>query len=374
MHKLNRGVISVYQRRSRRCGAWMVAVSLCLRLCMHLGLDAGAMSYLSSAAGSRDFVRWMLFLETGTAFPETIQENKEPLWILEVENVSENVSAEAPFDAAVQDADVQEKTKNALTELQPISARQITIAGKCSYQIDKEALLKRPSDLDFSGTGPRILILHTHGTEAYSPESGQEYNDLGGSRTLDSRYSVIAVGAALAKTLEEKGIAVLHDTRINDYPSYNNSYWTALDRIQKWKEQYPELQMIIDLHRDAVEDELGRARPLSLINEGESFARLMLVVGTDQGGLEHPHWQENLANGLKLQSLLEGMYPGLCRNIDLRTERFNQHAAPGSVLIEVGTNGNTLSQAVRSAELLGEGIAGMIWALEENIDLWGEKA
>ena len=92
----------------------------------------------------------------------------------------------------------------------------------------------------------------------------------------------------------------------------------------------------------------------------------MLVVGTDQGGLWHPNWQENLANALKLQAVLQGAYPGLCRSLDLRTERFNQHAAPGSLLVEVGTNGNTLPQAIRSAELLGEAMAQMLTALEAN--------
>ena len=102
---------------------------------------------------------------------------------------------------------------------------------------------------------------------------------------------------------------------------------------------------------------------LSATADGESCARLMLVVGTDQGGLEHPNWQENLANALKLQAVLEGEYPGLCRSLDLRTERFKQHVTPGSLLVEVGTNGNTLTQAMESARLLGGALAEMLQAL-----------
>ncbi len=123
--------------------------------------------------------------------------------------------------------------------------------------------------------------------------------------------------------------------------------------------------MVIDIHRDAVEQN-GQAVALSATADGESCARLMLVVGTDQGGLAHPNWQENLANALKLQAVLQGEHPGLCRSIDLRTERFNQHAAPGSILVEVGSNGNTLPQALRSAKLLGESLARMIAVLEQN--------
>ena len=105
---------------------------------------------------------------------------------------------------------------------------------------------------------------------------------------------------------------------------------------------------------------------LASTQNGEAAAQLMLVVGTDQGGLSHPNWQENLANALKLQSVLEGQYPGLCRDLDRRTERFNQHATPGSILVEVGTNGNTLRQALHSAELLGDSLARMLNALRTN--------
>ena len=176
---------------------------------------------------------------------------------------------------------------------------------------------------------------------------------------------MIRVGEVLAQTLQERGIGVIHDQSINDYPSYNDSYAVTLTKIRQWQEQYPQLRMVIDLHRDAVEDG-GKAVALSATQQGESCARLMLVVGTDQGGLTHPDWQENLANALKLQAVLEGQYPGLCRDLDLRTERFNQHTAPGALLVEVGTNGNTLEQAERSARLLGDGLADMIAALQAN--------
>lgn len=86
----------------------------------------------------------------------------------------------------------------------------------------------------------------------------------------------------------------------------------------------------------------------------------MLVVGTDEGGLYHPNWRDNLSWALKLQAVMERSWPGLCRHIDLRTERFNQHATAGSLLVEVGASGNTLKQALVSARLLGEGLADLI--------------
>lgn len=342
----------MYQRKSRRVGAFMLAVSLCLRLCMFLGLDAKAAALISQAAQSPEFAKWMLFLETGKMTTVT-EPPPQQLFVLEI----------LPEEPAEQVPDPPEEEE---PPAPPPLAQSVSVAGGCTYSYDKAALLARPTQMDFSGDGPHVLIVHTHGSEAYTPSPGLSYAATTAYRTLDTDKSVVAVGTRLAETLEKHGISVIHDTKINDYPSYNSSYWNTLRQIEQWKAQYPTLQMVIDVHRDGAQDEQGNALALSTHAHGENCARLMLVVGTDQGGLSHGNWQENLANALKLQSVLEGANPGLCRPIDLRTERFNQHATPGSILVEVGSHGNTLPQALASAELLGEGLAVMIETLQAN--------
>lgn len=350
----------MYQRNRRRCCALMLTVSVCLRLCMAFGLDARAAQLLTEAAQQPAFAQWMLFLETGRVIDVETPPPESRMAVVRILDPKP-----APTPEIVETEVIQRPDPILPTNL--ASADAITVTGACTYTVDKSALLDRPSALDFSGEGPQILIVHTHGSEAYTPEPGWEYTSTGGAyRTLDETRSVIAVGDALAETLEARGVSVIHDRSINDYPSYNDSYWTTLERIQSWQTQYPGIQMVLDIHRDAVTDDRGQAVALSSAQNGESAARLMLVVGTDQGGLSHPGWQENLANALKLQSVLEGQFPGLCRNLDLRTERFNQHTAPGALLVEVGTNGNTLPQALLSAQLLGNGLAAMIHALEAN--------
>lgn len=347
----------MYERRNRRYCALMLVVSVCLRICMALGLDAAAVSAVSRVAQTQEFARFLLYLGTGNvAQAEQLPAEEPQLWVLKVKSTAE---PEQPQPQA-------EPESAAPVTLPLADAEKLVIAGGCTYAVDKQALLKRPSSLSFSQEQPQILIVHTHGTEAYTPTPEAPYAESGSYRTLDAAQSVIRVGDVLAETLQERGIAVLHDRTLNDYPSYNDSYATALTKLQQWKQQYPDLQMVIDVHRDAVEDGAGQAVALSATQQGESCARLMLVVGTDQGGLTHPQWQENLANALKLQAVLEGQYPGLCRDLDLRTERFNQHVTPGSLLVEVGSNGNTLAQAERSARLLGDGLADMIMALHAN--------
>lgn len=233
-------------------------------------------------------------------------------------------------------------------------ADAIGVAGGCTYEFDKQALLLRPSALDFSVDGPKILIVHTHASEAYTPEDGFSYEPSGELRTQDETRSVIRVGSEIARILEDAGIETLHDTTANDYPSYNGSYARMEAIIESYLAEYPSIQMVLDVHRDAVEDQAGFPAALSCKLNSEDYARLMLVVGTDEGGLEHPGWQENLANALKLQALLNRAAPGLCRDIDLRTERFNQHETKGSLLCEFGASGNTLSQALRTARLFAD--------------------
>ena len=242
----------------------------------------------------------------------------------------------------------------------PEEADTIRIAGQCSYIVDKQALLLRPSALDFTGDGPKVLIVHTHSSEAYTPEAGFEYDETDFLRTEDPERSVIRVGSEIARLLEDAGIETLHDTTLNDYPSYDGAYARMQSIIESYLAEYPSIQMVLDVHRDAVEDDAGFPAALTADIGGERCAKLMLVVGTDEGGLEHPDWQENLANALKLQALVNRQAPGLCRNLDLRTERFNQHETPGSLLCEFGASGNTLTQALRSARIFAAALIELI--------------
>lgn len=339
----------MYQKKSRQCCALMLIVSVCLRVCMFLGLDEQLGRLVAAAVQRPETAEFLLFLETGQRVELTAPE--PPVLVVEVEKPEP-----MPVPVTVR---VKEPTRTA-------AAGEIVVTGQCTYAYDKEALLLRQTSLDFSGEGPQILIVHSHSTEAYTPSDGLTYEEVPSYRTLDETRNVIAVGEVLANALRQQGMEVIHDTAVNDYPDYNTSYWNTLQRIEAWKSQYPGLQLVLDIHRDAVENEDGEAVALLSTQEGMSAAQLMLVVGTDEGGLEHPDWQENLANALKLQSVIMGQYPGLCRKLDLRTERFNQHVAPGALLIEVGTNGNTLTQAKASAVLLADAIVRTVELMEES--------
>ena len=173
---------------------------------------------------------------------------------------------------------------------------------------------------------------------------------------------MVRVGETIAEELRTLGIAVIHDTTVNDDPQYQGAYERSYDCIAAQLAAHPSIQIVLDIHRDAAEDEEGNALPRQTVVNSEDCAQLMLVVGTDEGGLEHPNWRENLSFALKLQALLNRTAPTLCRDLSLRQERFNQHFTPCSLLIEVGAAGNTMAEALPSARYLAQALAQLIAA------------
>ena len=118
--------------------------------------------------------------------------------------------------------------------------------------------------------------------------------------------------------------------------------------------------LYLDLHRDAIEDADGGQLAMTAELDGASCARLLLVRGTNVSGMYHPNWQDNLSCALKIQALAETRDPGWFRQLSLRSQRYNEHLTPCSILLEVGAAGNTLDEAVRSAERFGDLLADLI--------------
>jgi len=212
------------------------------------------------------------------------------------------------------------------------------------------------------GVGPQILIIHTHGSEAYTPaEEGVVWS--GDHRTTDFRCNVVKVGDVVAEVLGAAGFSVLHDRTLYDYPNYSGSYDRSLDAIESFLAQYPSIRFVLDIHRDAVEDTDGKQyKVISDIGNGETAAQMTLVVGSDGSGLKHPDWLENLRLAVALQEQLLSEYPTLMRPVLLRNSRYNQHATTGSLLVEVGAAGNSPEEAQLAARLLGEGLVEILTA------------
>lgn len=204
--------------------------------------------------------------------------------------------------------------------------------------------------------GPQVLIVHTHGTEAYTMPAGEEYIPSDEYRTLDEEKNMLRIGDEIARVLTEAGLEVLHDRTLHDYPNYSGAYNRSLASIEQYRAQYPSLIYILDVHRDAVEDSEGNPYKL-LCAEESGAAQIEFVIGSSGGGLDHPHWRENLKLACAVQETLYADHPTLMRPVILRNSRYNQQVTPGSLLVEVGTAGNSLDEALTAARLFAQGFA-----------------
>ena len=156
----------------------------------------------------------------------------------------------------------------------------VVIKNNTGFPVDIPTLMAEPLSQRLPAEGYQILIVHTHGTEAYEPTGADTYTPTDTYRTTDEQYNMIRVGDALAAALEGAGFAVLHDRALYDYPSYSGSYNRSAAAVEAALSQHPEIALVIDLHRDAVGNEEIMYKALSQLPE--PTAQLMLVVGTGE--------------------------------------------------------------------------------------------
>ena len=228
--------------------------------------------------------------------------------------------------------------------------------NETDYAIDMTSLLQKDSPVALGEQGVQVLIMHTHGTEAYTQSPGHAYVASGEYRTTDSSANMLRVGQEICDILNDRGVSAVHSRTLNDYPAYNGSYNRALKDIQAHIQQYPTIQLVIDVHRDAIATGNTYYKTAAVV-DGQQTAQLMFVTGTDAGGLSHDYWQDNLAFQAQLHDRLNSTYPGIMRPMSIRASRFNQHIRKGSMLVEVGACGNTLEEALAAAQIFANTLA-----------------
>ena len=204
---------------------------------------------------------------------------------------------------------------------------------------------------------PQVLIMHTHATEGF--EKDTEYYDKNyNSRTTSEAENIISVGNEIEKQLSAAGIKVLHDKTLHDYPSYNGSYDRSAKTVKAYLKKYPSIKVVLDIHRDAIERSGSRLSCVTAI-DGKDAAQVMIISGCDDGTMNYPKWKENLRFAARLQNEMEALFPGLTRPVMLCYRRYNQNLTTGSLLIEIGSHGNTLSEAQYSGELVGKSLVSL---------------
>lgn len=224
--------------------------------------------------------------------------------------------------------------------------------------LDADALLGQDLSIDKNPDIPQILIYHTHSQEGFAD-----------SREGETADTVVGMGDILARELQEKyGYQVIHDTGVYDLVDgvldRSAAYDYARESLEEILEENPSIEVIIDLHRDGVDGQKFvteiDGRPTSMIMFFNGISR----NAQDQpiSYLQNPYTLQNLAFSLQLELKAREEYPGFTRNIYLKAERFNLHLRPRSLLIEAGTQLNTVEEEQNAmlplADILNQVLSG----------------
>ena len=219
-----------------------------------------------------------------------------------------------------------------------------------AQELDAEKLLAEDMTIDRTVDGPQILIYHTHSQEGFAD-----------SVPGDPSTTIVGAGEYLAELLRNRGYKVMHVTSVYDLIDgeldRSEAYSRAEEEISQILAEHPSIQSVIDLHRDGV------AEGTRLVTElnGKTMARFMFFNGlsrTRKNGpieyLHNPYIEDNLALTLQLKLTCDQYYPGLARNIYLKSLRYNLHLSPKALLIEAGAQTNTLQEILNTMEPLAD--------------------
>lgn len=248
-------------------------------------------------------------------------------------------------------------TQGATDVLGNVAIKNATAAKKPDFA----ALLNAGAPLEKAElSAPTVLVFHTHTTESYLQVDDGVFHKGYETRSEDPARNMVRVGDELCRVLEENGIGVLHDTNIYD-KSYNGAYARSRVTVLDYLAKYPTIQVVLDVHRDAIYySDTSHCKPTAVIN-GEKAAQVMIITGAEEGQItDFPHWEENLRFALALQKEAQERFEGLMRPVYFCQRKYNMDTAKCSLLLEIGSDANTLEEACRSAHMIGEALTALL--------------
>lgn len=276
--------------------------------------------------------------EENRLYQEKLKEKKEEL--AEAEDTAENGFVPPKEKSQFFDWESYEDMESLLAGFYTVDST--TEATEEFFQVKK--LLETDCTIDTTTEGPQILLYHTHSQESFAD-----------SVAGDTSTTIVGAGEVLASLLEGYGYKVLHHKGEYDVESRDQAYNVSLPAIEQILKENPSIQVVLDLHRDAVREDT------KLVSEvaGRPTAKVMFFNGlsrTKQQGevsyLKNPYLQENLAFSFQMKALCDEYYPGFARNIYLRAYRYNMHVSPRTLLIELGAQTNTVEEIHNALEPL----------------------
>ena len=344
---------------------WALLCSAAAVVCLGIVLScsgavpAAVLSY--SPASQRRAVPAQMLALSLPALPSLPKEWREPALEPEEEGGEKTTPV---FSAQNYSVQTPKAPANAEKIIEKTYAASLSINNLSPKEIDMEDLLEHVPDLNLSQSGPQILIVHTHTSEAYN-ETGQDWYTSADIRTPENSRNMVRMGDLLNEELTKRGYEVIHCQKRHD-EDFNNSYTQSNQTVREYLKKYPSIAVVIDLHRDSLIDDAGTKYRPTVTLEGTEYAQVMLLMGVGNDTYPHPDWKENLSLAARIQQQGEALYPGLMRPILVRPSRYNQYLSNGAILVELGACGNTPEEAERAARAFGEICAAALDEIKEE--------
>lgn len=367
---------------------WVLSAALCGILLWFAGGKSADLLSLAALQSARLNLPWNT-VKTVSAAAETKKEEKtsaDSQSETEKETSTNREKSELKNDLTETPSDIKELMKKAesaakdekkdgkisdwtyTTEGVTDSFGLVKVKNTNKTKINIEKLLKRKADLSVNKKKPCVLIFHTHTTETYQLLRRDWYPTGNVTRSEDSGRNMVRIGDAICDELEKNGFKTAHDTKIHDL-RYSGAYDRSRASAVEYMKKDTSLQVVLDIHRDAVQRTDGtKIRPYAEIN-GKRAAQVMIISGCQEegNGIEaFEDWEQNLVFALQLQKKMEENYPGLARPIFFCPRDYNMNLTHCSLLIEVGSDSNTLEEAEYSGRLIGSALSMLLEDYKEE--------
>lgn len=293
-------------------------------------------------------------------------EEKTPEAVLVSRNISEineDLSCFSSNNGEIYEVTFEDNLGEDFIDL-PIDGQVRNCTDLSNEKVRLETTVPHSIDIELYSENPQVLIMHTHTTESYEISEKKYFDTSYTSRSFDPDNGVVAVGAAIAEELSSAGISVIHDGTVHD-SQYSGAYDRSLETVNRILAEYPTIKIVLDIHRDAIEDNGCRLSAVTEIN-GQKAAQVMIISAADDGTYNIPDYLDNFHFACALQQAMESRYPTLTRPVLFQYCHYNQHTTTGSLLIEIGSHGNTIEQAVYSGHLVGKALSSLFANTESH--------
>lgn len=243
--------------------------------------------------------------------------------------------------------------QNATSEYDGIYLRNTTL----NHEINIEEYLNKQVQAFITANKPTVLIYHTHTTETYELLDRDFYTNERNTRSNNSQENMVRVGEEICKVLEEKGYKTIHDKTVYD-ESVSGAYDRSRENISKILKDNPSIQIVLDVHRDSIyQKDNSKVKTVTEI-DCRKAAQIMLITGCEDGNVtDFPNWQKNLTFAVNLQEKLKNDNKTLVRPLMFCSRKYNMDLTPCALSVEIGTDANTLSEAVYSAGLFANSLS-----------------